>query len=275
MGGLNMSTLLENISKWEKNFSDFKQNLNELSEETKGDEYFNVVDKKYAIQVKERIITPLIAIFDNMKEDLANSGVFKQLNENLQLRQIRLQKAEVLITDHPLWEALSNKVLEGDGVDGFICISSEPKDMSSSMLEGYGAYQAFVNDLNANAELKEYLEKITQEEQLSEERKSSHKLEIPESPQLTEITLDIGPEVEGNPVVVVADQPSHAEATDSASDSTTGSGESQVNSCCQKTFKKMTQCLDKVAMPFRSCCEKVARRAANSDNTRSVELKES
>ena len=167
-----MSALLKNISKWEKNFSDFKQNLNELSEETKGDEYFSVVDKKYAIQVKERIITPLIAIFDNMTEDLASSGVFKQLNENLQLRQIRLQKAQVLITDHPLWDSLSNKVLEGDGVDGFICISSEPKDMSSSMVEGYGAYQAFVNDLNANTDLNEYLEKITQEEQLSEERKN-------------------------------------------------------------------------------------------------------
>ena len=68
-----MSTLIENISKWEKNFSDFKQNLNELSEETKGDEYFKVVDKKYAIQVKERIITPLIAIFDNMSEDQYNT----------------------------------------------------------------------------------------------------------------------------------------------------------------------------------------------------------
>ncbi len=263
-----MSTLIENISKWEKNFSDFKQNLNELSEETKGDEYFKVVDKKYAIQVKERIITPLIAIFDNMSEGLAGSGVFKQINENLQLRRLRLEKAKKLITEHPSWEALSNKVKEakGDGVDGFICISSEPKDMSSSMVEGYGAYQAFVNDLNNDAKLKEYLDKITQEKQLTVERKSSQELvgsessDSSEGPELTEIVLDVEPD--GNPLPQAESASEQAEQT-------------AINNCCKKTFKKMTECLRHCATPFKSCCERVARSRANADNARGVELKES
>ncbi len=273
MGGFNMSALLQNISKWEKSFSDFKQNLNELSEETKGDEYFKVVDKKYAIQVKDQIITPLIAIFDNMSEDLAGSGVFKQLNENLQLRQLRLQKAQKLITDHPAWEALSNKVKEakGDGVDGFICVSKEPVDLSSSTVEGYGAYQAFVNDLNANTDLKEYLEKITKQEQLTEERKSSQELDAPESsdssgsPKLTEIVLDVKPE--GN--TVVETQPQAASASGQA-------GQAAINNGCRKTFKKMTECLRHCATPFKSCCEKLsARMSSGGDNARGVELKES
>ena len=64
---------------------------------------------KYAIQVK--------AYYNSKSTIVAteeSKSVFSQLNENLQLRQIR-PKAQVLITDHPFRQFIKYK-LEGDGM---------------------------------------------------------------------------------------------------------------------------------------------------------------